>query len=100
MSNEVCNHIRLTPSAACYVMPDPEAPRGFYYAVAVAVFCPDCRARFQFLGNNALAPQSYAEAQRSRVGAWVSGNLCELACVLAPVEPSGGLADVEVAGRA
>jgi hypothetical protein len=93
-----CEHHRLTPSAACYIYPNADG--GSLYCVAVAAACPDCGAKFQFLGNNPLAPSTYEEAQKERLGAWVSPNLQELACMIAPVEPSGGLADAAILGRA
>lgn len=95
-----CQHTRLVPHAATYALNDPERPGLFLYSVHVSVFCPDCQVRFQFLGSNPLAPETATEAQQDRRGAWVTGDLCELACLIAPVEPGEGLQNIAVIGRA
>lgn len=96
----ICVHPRLTPDASTYALIDPDHPGQFIYAVHVRVFCPDCEARFRFLGNNALAPATAKQAQEDRRGAWVSGAADELACMIAPMEPGDSLSDMEVQGTA
>lgn len=95
-----CQHLRLVPHAATYALIDPNRPGLLLYSVHVSVFCPDCGAKFRFLGDNALAPSSAMEAQQDRRGAWVSGTAEELGCMIAPIEPGEALANVAVAGRA
>lgn len=96
-----CEHLNLTPTSAAYVMENPDAPGAWLYSVRLAVACKDCGVRFQFLGDNALAPESPLEAQRTRLGAFVTATLDELACMIAPIEAaSGALATAAVHGRA
>lgn len=95
-----CPHTRLTPHAATYAINDPTNPGRFLYSVHINVFCPDCQAKFRFLGNNALAPTTAEEAQKDRRGAWVSGTAEELACMIAPIEAGEALCGVAVQGRA
>lgn len=96
-----CPHHTLTPTSAAYVLENPEAPGAWLYSVHLAVNCADCGVRFRFLGDNRLAPESVMEAQRSRVGAFVSATLDELGCMISPIEPgSAPLATAAVAGRA
>lgn len=94
-----CLHGRLVPHAATYALVDPISGQ-MMYSVHVSVFCPDCQARFRFLGNNALAPDTAKEAQEDRRGAWVSGTADELACMIAPIEPGEALEGMAVQGRA
>lgn len=95
-----CQHPRLVPHAVTYALHDPDRPGLFLYSVHVSVFCPDCQAKFRFLGNNALAPTSAVEAQKDRRGAWVSGTAEELGCMISPIEPGEGLSEMAVLGRA
>lgn len=96
-----CPHHTLTPQSAAYVMDNPEAPGAWLYSVHLAVSCADCGVRFQFLGQNKLAPTSLQEAQRDRLGAFVTATLDELGCMISPIEPgSGPLATMAVQGVA
>ncbi len=95
-----CEHPEAKPSAAVYAIGDPMNPGVVLHSVHLRVTCPHCGAAFRFLGNNALAPSGAVEAQRDRIGAWVSGDAVELACMIAPIEPGEALATIAVAGRA
>ena len=95
-----CDHNAL-PDAVVYKLLNPTNPLAApLWSVHVAVRCTLCGQAFRFLGNNALAPETPQEAQRSRLGAWVTGTADELACMIAPIEPGEALADIAVAGRA
>jgi hypothetical protein len=95
-----CQHLNLSPQSAAYVLENPDAPGAWLYSVHLAVTCADCGVKFRFLGDNALAPGSLQEAQRGRLGAFVTATLDELGCMIAPIEPSGGLSEMAVSGRA
>ena len=66
----------------------------------IQAVCNACGVRFRFLGNMALAPPTAEEALSGRHGAWISGTADELGCVIAPIEPGGGLQSIAVEGRA
>lgn len=96
-----CSHMNLTPTSAAYVLENPEAPGAWLYSVHLAVNCADCGVRFMFLGQNKLAPTSIVEAQKARVGAFVTATLDELGCCIAPIDlASGALGRAAVMGRA
>lgn len=95
-----CRHPRLTPDSTTYALMDPNNPGAWIYTVHVRVFCPDCAARFRFLGDMPLAPASAKEAMMGRMGAFVSGDGGELGCVIAPIGLSEGLENMTAAGRA
>lgn len=95
-----CDHPGLMLSWGQHTYQNPDQSGPHLYSVHISVHCPHCNARFQFLGENPLAPVSVVEAQRERIGAWVSNDLAELGCMIAPIEQGGGLADLAVKGRA
>lgn len=95
-----CEHPQIIPNVQTWAHRDPEGIGETIITAHMSIMCAVCHCRFQFLGNNELAPQSVQEAQEERIGAWVSRDLSELACVIAPIQGGGGLAEAEVRGRA
>ncbi len=95
-----CEHPQIIPNVQTWAHRDIDGVAETIITAHVTIMCAVCHCRFQFLGNNELAPLSVQDAQQDRIGAWVSRDLSELACVIAPIQGGGGLAEVAVAGRA
>ncbi len=96
-----CPHHTLTPVVAAYVTDDPDVPGAYLYSAHMAVTCAVCGVKFRFNGNMPLAPETIAEAQSRRLGAWVTADQAELGVSISPIIASGAaLESVAVMGRA
>lgn len=94
-----CEHPGVKLEGRVVTYHDTTAALGIAYTALFSANCPDCGAKFRFLGDVGLPPADVREAQASR-RPWVSGKQDELGVMIAPIEPGEVLAGVAVAGRA